>query len=176
MLRIQLLAAGLMTCMAISTPLAAQDSSDALEQAIIQCSEIANINDRVACYDSAASRARAAVAEAEVREEQQSEQQAIIAREEFGGETLPREVSPQAQRREEELQAITATVTRSRQTQPGYYAISLDDGTEWVFTESVGSRFFPPRNGAEVTVERGALGSYRMLIPRQAPVRVRRVR
>lgn len=87
---------------------------------------------------------------------------------------MPREADPVRQERERELSEITANVVSAREVQPGYYAIALDDGTIWQFTESVPRRFFPPRSGSEVTVERAALGSFRMLMDGKPPVRVRR--
>ncbi|MEO5707403.1 MAG: hypothetical protein ABIT10_07765 [Alteraurantiacibacter sp.] len=69
---------------------------------------------------------------------------------------------------------VTATVTEVTQRGPGIYAFTLDDGAQWVFTESGGSTYNPPRRGARVEIRRGAMGSFLMRYNNQASVRVRR--
>ena len=75
-----------------------------------------------------------------------------------------------------QLQEITARVRTIRPREPGVYAFTLEDGAEWLFAESVGREYRVPRAGAEIGIERGALGSYLMRFDDQSPVSVRRIR
>ncbi|HEU4651442.1 MAG TPA: hypothetical protein VFS49_08500 [Croceibacterium sp.] len=75
-----------------------------------------------------------------------------------------------------QLQEITARIRAIRPREPGVYAFTLEDGAEWLFAESVGRDYRVPRAGAEIGIERGALGSYLMRFDDQSPVSVRRIR
>jgi hypothetical protein len=74
-----------------------------------------------------------------------------------------------------EVEEITARVASVRQRQPGTYLVTLEGGAEWVFSESVGRSFRPPRRGDSVRIERASLGSFLMIIDGQQGVRVRRL-
>jgi hypothetical protein len=71
---------------------------------------------------------------------------------------------------------ITARVAAVRERQPGVYLITLQDGAEWLFTESGGSGYRPPRKGDSVELQRGALGGYLIVVNHQNAVRVTRVK
>lgn len=72
--------------------------------------------------------------------------------------------------------AITARVTAAVQREPGIYLVTIDGDAQWLFSESVSRTFRPPTRGASVEIQRGALGSFLMVIDGQQAVRVRRVR
>lgn len=74
-----------------------------------------------------------------------------------------------------ELSDMTARVASITQRQPGIYAFTLEDGAQWVFTESHGGTYNPPRRGSDVVISRGALGGFLMRFRNQISVRVRRV-
>jgi len=63
-----------------------------------------------------------------------------------------------------------------RPREPGIYAVTLEDGAEWLFAEGVSSSYRVPRAGSVVEIERGALGSFLMSFDDQTPVPVRRIR
>ncbi len=71
---------------------------------------------------------------------------------------------------------INPTVRAVAPREPGIYMLTLEDGAQWVFAESVSASFRVPRPGETVEIERGALGSYLMHAGQQPPVPVRRVR
>lgn len=165
-----LLAAGL------ASPAAAQSDPRAVVNDIVACSAISTVDARVACYDAVAASARGPDAAPRGQIHQQvpaATASAPTPREQFGRESMARrEDRPQPQG----LPEIAATVTATRQVRPGYYFLALNDGSEWEFAEAVPASYFPPRLGTTVTVQRAALGSFQMVVPGRAPVRVRRVR
>jgi hypothetical protein len=158
----------------LSVAASAQADPQTVVNDIIACSSISTVEARVACYDAVATTVRSAAGTATPHAQASAPAAPVLTpRESFGRESMPeREDRPQVQ----ELPEITAAVTGTRQVRPGYYTIALDDGSEWEFTESVPSSYFPPRRGARITVQRGALGSFQLVVRGQAPRRVRRVR
>lgn len=71
---------------------------------------------------------------------------------------------------------ISSTIAAVKQRQPGIYLVTLSSGAQWLFTEGVGRSFTPPRKGETVRVERGALGSYLMVVGKQQGVKVTRIK
>jgi hypothetical protein len=75
-----------------------------------------------------------------------------------------------------QLDEINPTVRAVAPREPGIWLLTLEDGAQWVFAESVPGNFRVPRPGETVEIERGALGSFLMHAGQQPPVPVRRVR
>jgi hypothetical protein len=71
---------------------------------------------------------------------------------------------------------ISARVAAVRERQPGVYLLTLTDGAQWLFTESGGPSYQPPRKGDTVELKHGALGSYMIVVNHQAAVHVTRVK
>lgn len=71
---------------------------------------------------------------------------------------------------------INARIAAVSQREPGVYLVTIEGDAQWLFSESVGLSYRPPRPGDTVSIERGALGGFLMRIGEQEPVRVRRVR
>ena len=71
---------------------------------------------------------------------------------------------------------ISTTVADARERQPGIYLVTLASGAQWLFAEGVNKTYSPPRKGDKVRIERGALGSYLMMVGKQAGVKVTRIR
>lgn len=71
---------------------------------------------------------------------------------------------------------ITARVASARERQPGVYLVTLDDGAQWLFTESGGNNYRPPRRGDTVELERGGLGDYLIVVGKQQAVHVTRIK
>ena len=71
---------------------------------------------------------------------------------------------------------ISATVSAVRQRQPGVYLVTLQGGAQWLFAESTSYTYVPPKRGDSVRIEHGALGSYMMMVGKQAGVKVTRVK
>jgi len=71
---------------------------------------------------------------------------------------------------------IATTIADARERQPGIYLVTLASGAQWLFTEGVSQTYKPPRKGDAVRIERGALGSYMMMVGKQAGVKVMRIK
>jgi hypothetical protein len=71
---------------------------------------------------------------------------------------------------------IRAKIAAVKEREPGMWRITLEDGAEWTFSESVGQTFRVPRKGALVEIQKAALGSFLMVIDGQQGVRVRRTK
>ena len=71
---------------------------------------------------------------------------------------------------------ISTTVADARERQPGIYLVTLSSGAQWLFSEGVSQTYRPPRKGDPVRIERGALGSYLMMVGKQAGVKVTRIK
>lgn len=171
-------------------PAAAQDEDyRAIVTIMRACAQIEDVAARVMCYDNnirpPASASRLAppapatpavtppLSQGPARAASPSTAASPAPQASFGSETLPRSVAESAAPAGE---AITARVTEARLTQPGIYLLSLADGTQWRFTDAAPTTYDPPRSGDEVTIERGALGSYLMRYNSQRAQRMVRVR
>jgi hypothetical protein len=71
---------------------------------------------------------------------------------------------------------ISTTIAAVKERQPGIYLVTLSSGAQWLFTEGVSQTYVPPRKGETVRIERGALGSYMMMVGKQAGVKVTRIK
>jgi len=71
---------------------------------------------------------------------------------------------------------ISTTVAAVKEREPGVYLVTLSSGAQWLFTESTKRGFAPPRKGETVRIERGALGSYMMVVGQQQGVKVMRIK
>jgi hypothetical protein len=60
--------------------------------------------------------------------------------------------------------------------EPGKYLITLEDGAQWVFAQSVNNDYRLPRAGSILEIERGAMGSFLRRFDGQGPVQVIRVK
>lgn len=76
--------------------------------------------------------------------------------------------------RSEGVDQISAVVRSAMQNADGGWIITLEDGARWEQTQAMtfGRR---PRTGSTVTIERAALGSYKMKIDSSPAVRARRI-
>lgn len=75
-----------------------------------------------------------------------------------------------------QVDELRARVSSVSERQPGVYMVTLEDGAQWLFAESVPFSYRVPARGDQVEIDRGALGSFLLSYDRQASVRVRRVR
>ena len=77
--------------------------------------------------------------------------------------------------RERDENALDGVVISARDNGIGMWTVTLADGAAWRMTERA-TDFRPPRAQEQVTIRKGALGSYLMQVGKQAAVRVNRVR
>lgn len=74
----------------------------------------------------------------------------------------------------EAAEEIKATIRSASATVEGW-VVALDDGSTWQQVDATASNI-DPRAGMAVTIKRGALGSYRLVLNPHAAFKVRRVR
>ncbi len=159
----------------VGSPVQAQDEDYRAIVIIMRaCAQIDDIAARVTCYDNTiAPRAAPPARGPESRPSQAPVPAAPVAND-FGAENLP-EVR-QAERDNRGADEIVRRVSRAEEVEPRLYLLTLEDGSQWRFSESMGLSYFPPGPRSEVRIERGALGSYRLYADGQRAVRVVRVR
>ena len=163
----------------LAAPVAAQVSDEIVLNILRNCAEIDDPTARLACYDNniraAGGQPRSSV----------PGEMAVPS----GGAGAPLDTrGPSGFGREDivtperfntpagELEELRARVAAVAQQQRGVYLVTLDDGAQWLFSESVPFSYRPPRVGDRVTIDRASLGSFLMTVNDQASVRVRRVR
>ncbi len=144
-----------------ATPAFAQAPSADRQLGDVQaCRAIADVAERVACYDRAS--APAAVSEQAARPPAPPP----TPEEQFGRSperARPAPPPPQQARAPEaqQLEQISARIVSLRSDALGRLSFVLDNGQVWRMTESEGTFDFPGR-GDTVTIRRGALGGYRL--------------
>lgn len=163
-----------------AAPAAAQVSDEIVLNILRNCAEIDDPTARLACYDN---NIRAAGGQA--RNSVPGEMAVpsggggiAPARDTTGASGFGREDIRTPERFESrpgELDELRARVTAVSQQQRGIYLVTLEDGAQWLFTESVPFSYRPPRVGDRVTIDRASLGSFLMVVNSQPSVRVRRV-
>jgi hypothetical protein len=92
----------------------------------------------------------------------------------FGAEDLPMKSRPQAP---QQAVALRATIAQLRQSAPGEFMVTLDNGQVWRTDDTIQGRQLAVADA--VTISRASLGSYRMTrdaIDAKSWLRVRRVR
>jgi hypothetical protein len=148
---------------------------------IAKCSEIGDAGERLKCFDSAAARAKSALAATPAAP---TESRSVL--DWFGFSrpptpaTKPEEfgkASPEPQE-SKELTQISASVVELARTSRGKTLFFLDNGQLWrqIDADSTDLRDLPSTPGTKVTIEKGFLGSYNLLVAgRNGLVKVNRV-
>ena len=176
--RATILAAGAASLLLAGGPVGAQVDQATAVNILRECARIDDATARLACYDNnirnVGGAPRVAVPGRMQVPQGGSAPVAANSPGGFGAEdvrTPERFATPSGQ-----LQEISGRFTSVRPREPGVYALTLEDGAEWLFAEGVAPTYRVPRAGSVVEIERGALGSFLMRFEDQAPVPVRRVR
>lgn len=175
-----ILGAGALALGLSAMPASAQADRGAVVDILVECAKIDDPTARLACYDNNMTRVGAtprATVPGQVRGvvgggapiETQGPQG-------FGYEDVRASDPARFQPRAGQLQEIHPRVRSISPREPGIYLVTLEDGAQWLFAESVSSQFRLPRRGDEIEIERGALGSFLMRVDGQSPVPVRRIR
>lgn len=155
------------TLAAVTAPTMAQEADGALRSQLRNCSQIAEISSRVACYDALSEDVSPAPAERAVAEPRGLGSEQVR-------QVQPTRTEPAAEHAERH--SIEATVTAAVQREPGIHLLTLEDGAQWQFAEGVPASYNPPRRGSTVEIRSAAMGSYLMRFQGQQAVRVRRIR
>ena len=179
--RASILALGAASLTLSAATASAQADNSAVLNILVECAKIDDPTARLACYDNnmtrAGATARATVPGQTVRGvtggaapiESQGAQG-------FGAEDVRADSPQRFARPAGQVDEIHPRVASITPREPGIYLVTLDDGAQWLFAESVDSQFRPPRRGDQIEIERGSLGSFLMRIDGQSPVPVRRIR
>lgn len=157
-------------------PAMAQVSDEVVINILRECAKIDDPTARLACYDN------------NIRQSGGAPSTATSPRIPSGG-SAPVPSSPSQSFGVDDVRTPRVAPTRPVQAdeihprvasisprEPGIYLITLEDGAQWLFAESVGRQFRLPGRGDTIEIERGALGSYLMRVDRQPAVQVRRIR
>ncbi len=176
--------AGAMTAAGLSLALLSSPAAAQVDDAIVlnilrNCAQIDDATARLACYDNniraAGGQARPAVpGEMDAPQGGRGAPVNTSGASGFGRENIrtpDRFETPAG-----ELDELRARVRSVSERQRGVYLLTLEDGAQWLFSESVPFAYRPPRSGDQVEIDRGALGSFLMTFDSQRSVRVERVR
>lgn len=154
----------------------AKEAEPAKPQAIadlIKCKEIASPQERLACFDLQVDRLGQATSTGEVIV---TDRRSLVEAKKglFGFKTDSFEAFLGREDEKGAVKSIEANVVSARQFGYGSWRIKLDNGALW---EQVDQQrlVFDPTNKSKVLIDRGALGTYRMSIDGQRPIKVRRV-
>jgi hypothetical protein len=158
-----------------SIPAAAQEVDQSFRETMAACERIADVAQRVTCYDSAASKLRGSPPP-EVVTQQAHPVGGNGERTAFGlsGRDREAELRRHQSERAPPINEISAQVRSSREALPGAWLIELSDGGTWQ-TETR-SDFMPPRVGSDVTIRHGSLGGYFLEAGGRPSIRVTRRR
>ena len=172
------LAAGGFAASFAAAPAAAQVDRNAVLNVLVECAKIDDPTARLACYDNNIRNAGGVVRSTVPGQVRVQGGGAPVAANEgpagFGRENIrtnERFTGPAGQ-----LQSIRPKVTAVTPREPGKYLVTLEDGAQWVFAQSVRDDYRVPRVGSILEIERGAMGSFLMRFDGQGPVQVIRVK
>jgi hypothetical protein len=176
---------GLWAVVVLCLPAAAlADSRDDVLEALGKCAAIADDKGRLACYDTLSPRAKdvlavppETLAHPPTKEEQETwfgfdigglfgRGQKQTTPQQFGSESVPPPPAQPGEPPKEEVESIAAGVTEYSFTPFGKFIVFLDNGQIWrqIEGDADQAHFSKVATDNKVTIERGMLGSYNMLI------------
>lgn len=137
---------------------------------LMSCRAIASPEQRLACFDSAAAAMGSAI-------EQKNlvfvdKEKARAAKRSLFGFAIPN-FGGLFGGGDDDVTKIESTVKSTAHNIDGGWIITLADGSVWTQTDDWPG--LDPRPGKKVVVERGALGSFRLSIPGQNGIKVKRI-
>jgi len=177
-LRASFLVAGAGLAMA-SLPAAAQVSDQIVLNIMRECAKIDDPTARLACYDNNIRAAGGNPSSVPGQMAAPSGSGAVLqpsAPGGFGADDLRTQSPDRFNPNRNGASEVSVQVSQVTERQPGTYLVTLSNGAQWLFSESVSSNYRAPRRGQTVEIQRGALGSYLMVVDRQQGVRVTRVK
>ncbi len=168
------LLAGAFVAAACAGPAFGQGQSAAEQLGSVQaCRTIADLAQRVACYDRASAPGAAPAPIAPVPPPPTPEEQFGRSAERARPAPPPPPPEARAAASSPELDQLSARIVALRSDALGRLSFVLDNGQVWRMTESEGVFDFPSR-GDTVTIRRGAIGGYRLDWGSNVGVRVAR--
>jgi hypothetical protein len=140
--------------------------------ALLNCRNIADSAERLACYDKAAATMGAAVAKRDLvvidRESVKKTKRGLF------GFSIPNLGIFGDDNDEVEIKQIEGTVVSTAFNSDGGYIFRLADGSRWSQLDSKPFAI-PPQGGDKVVVKKGTLGSYFLTVQGQPGVKVKRI-
>ncbi|MDY6945646.1 MAG: hypothetical protein SXG53_08000 [Pseudomonadota bacterium] len=147
-----------------SLPTLAAEPASQVPPEFLTCYGIQRTGERLACYDRAV----------EYLKQSGDKLAAPSAEASFGLQGRTKETREKDSSADAEQTAVTARVSEVSASRDGMKTITLDNGQTW--RQITGSNAVFVEAGDEVTVSRGALGSFLMRVPNGGPLRVRRLK
>jgi hypothetical protein len=169
-----LLALGALACSSGAIAKPVDQTTPAVISSLVACKQIADMQQRLACYDRATEGLNSAIEKGDVAVV--SREQASKTRKSLFGFAVPDFPFLRGKGEEGEIKEIASTVVSASPAGNGYYRIVIADANAvWETTEgSLGFR--DPKPGQPITIKKGFLGAYWVKVGRGAEVRARRVR
>ena len=163
--------------LALATPALAKDKDEKtapppVYQAVVDCREIADAPQRLACFDRTVGVMASATAEKDLvvldRATMRETRKGLF------GFSLPslKLFGGGQQDERDEVKEIEAGITGLRSASDGFAIFILDDGGTWKQTD--GRNVFP-KVGDRIRIKRASLGSYMAMVGKKAGVRVMRL-
>lgn len=160
------------------TPAAlAQETKPATTEAVYECAALADDMERLACYDAAVGRLKAAEEAGEVTTISKTEVE-TVQREAFGFSlpSLPRIAMPKFGDGEDgEIKEITAGVESIKSSRVNGLRITLENGQVWQQTDGRRVTYSKRKGVKEAVVKQAAFGSFMMKLDGGVAFRVKRV-
>ncbi|MGB3627223.1 MAG: hypothetical protein WA989_15430 [Henriciella sp.] len=171
-----LLAAG--AALVMIAPATAQEGADSASTTrVYACIDVADDLERLACYDAAVGRLKAAEETGDVVTVTR-EQVEEVKRDSFGFSlpSLPKLVMPKLGGDDDsEIKEMTIAVDRISRGGDGKFIVYLENGQVWQQIESKKVYYSAKRGVENVTIKSAALGSFRMQFDDGVPFRARRI-
>ena len=149
----------------------AQTGSPAQVQRLMQCRAITSAEQRLACYDRETAAMDQAIASRDLVVI--DKEKAREAKRSLFGFSVPSFGGLFGGGDDNEVTQIESTVRSTGHNVDGGWVITLADGSVWSQTDDWPG--LDPRPGKTVIVKRAALGSYRLSIPGQNGIKVKRI-
>jgi hypothetical protein len=146
-------------------------ASPAVVQGLLDCRKLTDNGERLACYDKAAAAMENATTSGDLVALDRAQRRA--ARRQAFGFTLPSLSFLDRGEKAEDINTLTSTIAAVSEDPYGKLIIRLEDGAVWRQTEAqdLARR---PRKGSTVTLKRGMLGGFFLIIDGQPAGKARR--
>jgi hypothetical protein len=146
----------------------------ALYAKLAACRTVGDATERLACFDKASAELDAAVAKNDVY--MVDKQQVQKTRRTLFGLPLPDLGLFGGDKDDADKDAITEleSTVKSASMGDGGWRITIEEGSTWQQTDNI-PLALSPKPGMPVSIKKAALGSFKMSVRKQPPVRVRRV-
>jgi len=150
---------------------------------LFQCRTITVDAARLACFDAASAQLATAADQGDVRvidkEAVSRTRRALFgfsmpSLDLFASHKPATDKSGHAKADEDEIKEITAKIAGVGTSGDGGYVLMLDDGSRWEQTDGV-SLGRTPRVGNAVTIRRGVMGNYKMVVEKGPAMKARRI-